>query len=126
MEGSQPPALHCLLGVAATAAPDSQRSAGGAGPCLAAYRQPTIPFKVPTMLQRICRWAGADGGGCAGGFLNVGVGCGPKYPSGLTACERSQKEASIFSVSGLTARGLEKSVPDSSSLGWSTMMHNIT
>eukprot|EP00956_Cyclotella_meneghiniana_P018727 scaffold31438_cov65-Cyclotella_meneghiniana.AAC.1 len=28
------------------AAPDNQRNAGGAGPGLTTYRQPTIPFKV--------------------------------------------------------------------------------
>eukprot|EP00956_Cyclotella_meneghiniana_P032872 scaffold91887_cov39-Cyclotella_meneghiniana.AAC.1 len=56
VEGSQPAAFRCLSGVVATAAPDNQRNAGGAGPGLTTYRQPTIPFKVcfalPVLLCR--------------------------------------------------------------------------
>eukprot|EP00956_Cyclotella_meneghiniana_P003226 scaffold3932_cov87-Cyclotella_meneghiniana.AAC.30 len=59
-----------------TAAPDSQRSAGGAGPGLAAYQQPTIPFKVPTTLQRI-RWGRAEGV-VVGGFFMSGWADSPR------------------------------------------------
>ena len=47
-----------MSGVAATAAPDNQRNAGGAGPGLTTYRQPTVPFKVCFALTGACFAAG--------------------------------------------------------------------
>eukprot|EP00956_Cyclotella_meneghiniana_P033573 scaffold97210_cov36-Cyclotella_meneghiniana.AAC.1 len=48
VEGSQPAAFRCLSGVVATAAPDNQRNAGGAGPGLTTYRQPTANGPIQT------------------------------------------------------------------------------
>ena len=53
-KGASPLHFRCLSGVAATAAPDNQRNAGGAGPGLTTYRQPTIPFKVCFALTGAC------------------------------------------------------------------------
>ena len=58
VEGSQPAAFRCLSGVVATAAPDNQRNAGGAGPGLTTYRQPTVPFKVCFAFTGACVAAG--------------------------------------------------------------------
>eukprot|EP00956_Cyclotella_meneghiniana_P025351 scaffold52690_cov40-Cyclotella_meneghiniana.AAC.1 len=41
-----------------TAAPDNQRNAGGAGPGLTTYRQPTVPFKACFALTGACFAAG--------------------------------------------------------------------
>eukprot|EP00956_Cyclotella_meneghiniana_P020308 scaffold35605_cov41-Cyclotella_meneghiniana.AAC.3 len=61
------------------AAPDRQRSAGGAGPGLAAYRQPTIPFKVPTMpASNLSLGGGRRAEGVAvGGFFMSGWAVSP-------------------------------------------------
>ena len=61
VEGSQPAAFRCLSGVVATAAPDNQRNAGGAGPGLTTYRQPTVPFKVCFALTNFV-WRGSGDG----------------------------------------------------------------
>ena len=57
-KGASPLHFRCLSGVAATAAPDNQRNAGGAGPGLTTYRQPTVPFKVCFAFTGACVAAG--------------------------------------------------------------------
>ena len=62
VEGSQPAAFCRLLGVVTTAAPGNRQNAGGAGPGLITYLQPTVSFNVCFAL------AGALCGGGGGGW----------------------------------------------------------